>query len=111
MFSNAQIVALVALFGATAIRRTERGLIDALEAKGAVTPENAVDLPLTNWFKQQLFQRLRNAGAVGETADQKRYLNVIGYEAYKHRRRIRALVAGLVVVALGVYFYLRSPHP
>ncbi|HTK57083.1 MAG TPA: hypothetical protein VL295_09660, partial [Gemmatimonadales bacterium] len=106
-----QVVALVALFVGTAIRRTERGLIDALEAKGAVTPENAVELPLSNWLKQQLFRRLQNGGAVGETAEQKRYLKVEGYAAYRHRRRMRALVVITVVAALGVYFYLRSPHP
>ena len=110
MFSNAQIVVLTALFLSTAIHRTERKLVDALEAAGAVTPENALDLPLSNWLKRQLFQRLLNGGAVGETPDRKRYLNVLGYEAYRNRRRLRALVAVLIVAAIGLYFYLRSPR-
>lgn len=111
MLSNAQIAALVVLFAATGVRRTERGLIDALEAAGAVTPETATTLPLTNWLKKQLFRRLLNAGAVGETQEMKQYLNVVGYAAYRRRRMLRGLVAVLVVALVGLYLYLRSPHP
>lgn len=111
MLGNSQIAVVVALFASMAIRRTERGIIDALEAAGAVTPENAVALPLTNWLRRQLFQRLLNGRAVGQTADQKQYLDVVGYAAYRHRRRMRALVVGLIVIAIGAYAYLRSPHP
>jgi len=111
MFSNSQIAVLVALFASMAIRRTERGIIDALEAAGAVTPENAIPLPLTSWLKRQLFQRLLNGGAVGQTADQKQYVDVVGYAAYRRRRQMRALVVGLIVIAIGAYFYFRSPHP
>ena len=111
MLSHAQIVALVALFAATAVRRTERGLIDALEAAGAVTPETATALPLTNWLKKMLFRRLLNGGAVGETMEMKQYLNVVGYAAYRRRRMLRGLVAALLVAALGAYFYFRSRNP
>ena len=111
MLSNSQIAVLAALFVATGIRRTERQLIDALEAVGAVTPETATALPLTNWLKKQLFRRLLNGGAVGETQEMKQYLNVVGYAAYRRRRMLRGLVAVLIVALLGVYFYLRSPHP
>ncbi len=110
MFSNAQIVALVALFAATAVRRTERGLIDALEASGAVTPEQAIALPLTNWLKKMLFRRLLNGGAVGETMEMKQYLNVVGYAAYRRRRMLRGLVAALIAILIGGYLYLRSRH-
>ena len=106
MLSNSQIAVLAALFVATGIRRTERQIIDALEAVGAVTPETATALPLTNWLKKQL-----NGGAVGETQEMKQYLNVVGYAAYRRRRMLRGLVAVLIVALLGVYFYLRSPHP
>ena len=111
MLSNSQIAVLAALFVATGIRRTERQLIDALEAVGAVTPETATALPLTNWLKKQLFRRLQNGGAVGETAEMKQYLNVVGYAAYRRRRRVRAFVAILIVAALGVYAYFRTAHP
>ena len=111
MFSNSQVVVLVALFTSMAIRRTERGIIDALEAAGAVTPENAIDLPLSNWLKRQLFQRLLNGGAVGETAAQKRYVDVVGCAAYRRRRQMRALVVIVIALAIGAYFYFRSPHP
>lgn len=110
MFSNAQVVALVALFAATAVRRTERGIIDALEAGGAVTPETAIALPLTNWLKKAIFRRLLNAGAVGETMAMTQYVNVVGYAAFRRRRMIRGLIAGVIVVALGLYLYLRSSH-
>lgn len=111
MANNTEIVGLVAVFMAIAVRRTEQGIIDALEAAGAVTPDTATALPLTNWLKKQLFRRLLNAGAAGETQEMKQYLNVVGYAAYRRRRMLRALVALVVVVALGVYFYLRTPHP
>lgn len=110
MLNETRIVALVVMFSAIAIRRTERGLIDALEAAGAVTPETATALGLGNWLKRQLFRRLLNGGAVGETPEQKQYLNVVGLAAYNRRRRLRALVALVVVVAVGIYFYLRSAH-
>jgi len=111
MANNTQIVGLVAVFVAIAIRRTEAGLIDALEAAGAVTPETATSLVLTNWLKKQLFRRLLNGGAVGETQEMKQYLNVVGYAAYRRRRHIRALVVLVIVVALAILFYFRSAHP
>jgi hypothetical protein len=111
MTNSTPIVAMVAVIVASAIRRAERGIVDALEDAGAVTPDNAIDLPLSNWLKQQLFRRLRNAGAVSEGADQKMYLNVVGYAAYRHHRRMRALVAVGLVALVALYFYYRSRNP
>ena len=107
---NTQIAALAAVVLAVAIRRTERGLIDALEAAGAVTPETATPLPLTNWLKKQLFRRLLNGGAVGETQEMKQYLDVVGYAAYRKRRMLRGLVVVLVVAIVGAVLYFRSTH-
>lgn len=111
MSNSTPIVALVAVIVGGTIRKTERSIIDALEDAGAVTPENAIDLPLSGWLKQQLFRRLLNGGAVSETADQKRYLNVVGYAAYRNRRRLRALVAVGLVALIALYFYYRSRNP
>lgn len=110
MLSNAQIAALVVLFAATAMRRTEQGIIDALEAGGAVTPETAIALPLSNWLKKAIFRRLLNVGAVGETMAMTQYVNVVGYAAFRRRRQLRALVAMVVIIAVGLYLYFRSSH-
>ena len=107
---NTQIAALAAVVLAVAIRRTERGLIDALEAAGAVTPETATALPLTNWLKKQLFRRLLNGGAVGETQEMRQYLDVVGFAAYRKRRMLRGLVVVLVVAIVGAVLYFRSTH-
>lgn len=98
------------MVAAIAVRNTERRLVEALELAGAVTPENAVKLPLDNFFKKWIFRRLLTQDAAGETMMQLQYLKVQGYAAYRGRRRKRALVAVAIIVALGVYAYLRRTN-
>ena len=92
------------------IRNTERRLVDALELAGAVTPETATQLPLTNFLKKWVFRRLLTANAVGETMMQLQYLKVVEYAEFRSRRKRRALLLVPVVLALGFYAYWRSTH-
>ncbi len=98
-------VAGLVFVAALVVRTTERRLVNALELAGAVTPENAIKLPLTNFLKKWMFRRLLNAGAVGETMAQLQYINVVGYAEYRSRRRRRALFIIPVIVALGLLDY------
>lgn len=111
MTNSTPIIALVAVIVGGAIRKAERGIIDALEDAGAVTPETATPLALTGWLKQVLYRRLLHGGAVGETAHGTQYVNVVGYAAYRHNRRMRALVAVGIVALIALYFYYRSRNP
>ena len=103
-------VSALVIVAAVAVRATERRMVNALELAGAVTPENAIKLPLTNFLKKWIFRRLLNAGAVGETMAQLQYINVVGYAEYRGRRRRRALVIIPVVVALGLLTYYLAPR-
>jgi hypothetical protein len=94
-----------------AIRATERRLVDTLELAGAVTPETATKLPLTNFLRKWVFRRLLNAGAAGETMLQLQYIKVVEYAAFRARRRRRALLVIPFVVALGAYAYFRTQNP
>lgn len=104
-------LAPVAMVAAIAVRNTERRLVDALELAGAVTPETATKLPLTNFLKKWVFRRLLTANAAGETMMQLQYLKVVEYAEFRSRRRRRALLVIPVVLALGFYAYWRSTHP
>ena len=103
-------VSVLVMVAAVAVRATERRMVNALELAGAVTPENAIKLPLTNFLKKWIFRRLLNAGAVGETMAQLQYINVVGYAEYRGRRRRRALVIIPVVVALVLLTYYLAPR-
>ncbi len=104
-------LAPVAMVVAIAIRTTERRLVEALELAGAVTPETATKLPLTNFLKKWVFRRLLTANAAGETMMQLQSLKVDEYAEYRAQRRRRALLVIPVVIALGLYAYYRSTHP
>lgn len=104
-------VAPVVMVAAIAVRNTERRLVDALELAGAVTPETATKLPLTNFLKKWVFRRLLTANAAGETMMQLQYLKVVEYAEFRARRKRRALLLVPVVLALGFYAYWRSTHP
>lgn len=103
-----RVLGAVVLGGALAVRTAERRIIDALELSGAVTPETATKLPLTSFLRKMIFRRLLNAGAVGETMMQLQYLDVLGYDAFQSRRRRRAFIVIPLILALGLYSYLRQ---
>jgi hypothetical protein len=106
-----RVLAGAVMAGAIAMRAQERRLVEALELAGAVTPETATKLPLTNLFPKMIFRRLLNVGAVGETMMQLQYLRVVEYAAWRARRRRRALLVLPVILALVAYAYLRSRNP
>ncbi len=99
------------MVAAIALRTGERRVVEALESAGAIDPEHAIKLPLTNFLRTWHFRRLLNVGAVGETMMQLQYLKVAEYAAYRQRRRRRALYVIPVVLLLGFYAYYRSTHP
>ena len=103
-----RLVAGVVFIAALAVRATERHMVNALELAGAVTPENAIKLPLTSFLKKWMFRRLLNAGAVGETMAQLQYINVVGYAEYRGRRRRRAFFIIPVVATLVLLAYYLS---
>lgn len=100
------VILVLAVAVSSGIRRTERKLIDTLEAGGAVTPDKAIALDLSGWIRKQIFRRLLNNGAVGETMDQRQYVDVVAYAKYRWRRTVRGLVAAGVVIAGWLAFYL-----
>lgn len=107
---NSTYAAVAVILIAGSIRRTERGIIDELEAGGAVTPEQAIPLGLSFWFRKAIFRRLLNGGAVGETQEMKQYLEVVGYAHFRARRRKRALIVlGIAVVILALAYFRLLP--
>ena len=103
-------VGYVVMIAAVAVRATERHMINALELAGAVTPENATKLPLSNPLKRWMFDRLLRNGAAGETAAGLQFINVVGYAEYRGRRRRRAFILIPVVIALGLLSYYLAPR-
>ena len=108
MVTTLRVLAGAVMAGAIAMRAQERRLVEALELAGAVTPETATALPLTNFFRKLVFRRLLNVGAVGETMMQRQYLKVVEYAAWRARRRKRALLVLPIVLALVAFAYLRA---
>lgn len=107
MLPNSTYAALAVILIAAAVRRTERRIIEELEAAGAVTPEQAIALRLDSWLRKSLFRRLLNGGAVGETQEMKQYLDVVGLAAYHSRRRKRAFVVLAIGAILLSLIYLK----
>lgn len=110
MLHNSTYAAVAVILIAGFTRRTERGIIEELEAGGAVTPEQAIPLGLSSWFRKAIFRRLLNEGGVGETQEMKQYLDVVGYAAFRARRRKRAfIVLAIAAVLLALVYFKVIP--
>lgn len=110
MIHNSTYAALAVVLIASFVRRTERGIVDELEGAGAVSPEQAIPLQLSFWLRKSLFRRLLDAGAVGETQEMKQYLDVVGYAAFRARRRQRAfIVLAIAGVLLALVYFKVIP--
>lgn len=96
-----QLVALVPMTLAAAVRRSERRVIARLRDAAANTAERAIlldrDRPLADFTRR----RLERTGVLRAAGHDRYYLDEGGYAAYRNRRRTRARVV-FVLLMIGV---------
>lgn len=99
-------VTLGIMFLALAFRGAERRLVRRLESEGATAPDRSVDLASQGGLKRLALKRLVSVGAIKAAGGVKHYLAPEGYAAFRHRRRIRALVIlGALLAVMGVMWW------
>ncbi|MEZ5964032.1 MAG: hypothetical protein R3F56_09330 [Planctomycetota bacterium] len=88
-----------------AMRRAEERIRRQLADARALTPESAIELSLGRAFDKRRLRGLVDGGAVRLAADDRHFLDPVGWGKYQQRRRRRMLLALSVAVALvGVVF-------
>jgi hypothetical protein len=101
-----QFVAFVPLVLAAAIRRSERRAITRLEEAGANTAERAILLETRGPLSSFTHHRLERAGVLKAAGNDRYYLNGAAYEAFRTRRRTRALVVvTLLLIGIAMLYF------
>jgi hypothetical protein len=99
-------LAFLPLLLAAKIRREERRLLERLRQAKALAASSAITLEepgtIGGWVRHRL---LRNR-VLGESAGDRYYLIESGYDAFRRRRRQRALVAfALLIIGVLIMLY------
>jgi hypothetical protein len=98
-------LAFLPLALAAQLRRVERRTLARLTDAAATTPERAILLEAGGVLASFVHARLTRAGALVFAGNDRYYLSASGYERFCRQRRRRALiVAGLIIVVLGVIY-------
>jgi hypothetical protein len=101
-----QMLAFVPFAVAARLRRIERRAITRLTDAGANTAERAIQLEQGGRLHRFVYDRLQRAGALESIGADRYYLSQDGYDAFRGRRRARALVvAFLLLGGLAVAYY------
>ena len=105
MLQYIQAVALLPMAFAARIRRIERRTIARLRDAGANLGERAILLEEGGPVTQFVYRRLATAGVLISAKNDRYYLDEAAYDAFRGRRRQRALVLiGALLVILLVMF-------
>jgi hypothetical protein len=101
-----QYMAFVPLAFVAALRRSERRVIARLLDAGANTAERAILLDTQRPLSGFTRQRLERAEVLRPAGNDRYYLNVGGYEAFRARRRKRAMVmAALLLIGVAILYF------
>ncbi len=102
-----RLLAALAPIAAMAFVRTDRRLISALRAAGAVGHGTASTLEATSPLARWRLSRLISAGAIRAADAGRYYFDAAGYQRFRHARRRRAMgLLGLVLAAMLVFWAL-----
>ena len=88
-----------ALFAASIVA-TDRRLVRKLRRLNAVSPESAVPFNSARPMRRWRLSRLASAAVVHFTEDGGTYLDLSAWQSYRRRRRIRALSAVALSIAV-----------
>lgn len=99
------LAVLPMVFGA-AMRRVERRTMARVADAAATTPERAVMLEQAGRLAGVVHSRLQRNGVLIEAGNGRYYFSPVAYEAFRGRRRKRALVIiSIAVIALAGVLY------
>jgi hypothetical protein len=101
-----QLLAFVPMALAAAVRRSERRAITRLRDAGANTAERAIILESGRPLAGFAHQRLERAGVAQPAGNDRYYLNEAAYDAYRGRRRKRAMViVALLMMGIAILYF------
>jgi hypothetical protein len=102
-----RVLAFVPMVLAARMRHTERRTITRLTDAGANIEERAILLEQEGPVSDFVYKRLLNAGALVFAGKDRYYLNQRAYEAFRSRRRQRAMIvlASVVIIVALLYFF------
>jgi len=106
MLSILRPLAFLPMLLAAYLRRAERRMIGRLQEAGADRAERAILLDTGGPIERFVHGRLERAGALHSAGNDRYYLYPAGYERFRGRRRVRALIALAVLasVVAGLYW-------
>ena len=106
MFSLLRLLAFLPMLLAAYLRRVERRTIGRLQEAGADRAERAILLDTGGPIERFVHRRLERAGALHPAGNDRYYLYPAGYERFRGRRRVRALIvlSLLAAVMAGLYW-------
>lgn len=87
------------------VRRAERRTIGRLQDAGADRAERAILLETGGAIERFVHGRLERAGALRPAGNDRYYLYPAGYERFRGRRRLRALIAVSALAAIIAALY------
>src|SRR5207248_24181 len=105
MTNNWLITIFPPIIVAVAVRRIDWQFIGELRESQALSPETARTLDASSRLRRSRLRRLEKCGAIVPVPYGLYYLNEDALTQMRHKRRVRALVAVSIVVALGVVAY------
>ena len=106
MLSLLRLLAFLPMLLAARVRQVERRTIGRLQEAGADRAERAILLDTGGPIERFVHGRLERAGALHPAGNDRYYLYPAGYERFRGRRRVRALMvlALLAAVMAGLYW-------
>ena len=102
---NAAVVGAIGPVIAAAIVGTDRRIHRQLKTAAATTPAQAIALPTRSPLWRWRLRRLVGAGAVQVETSGLYYLDLVGWQRYRARRRLRAVSVIGVVLTVAAYLW------
>jgi hypothetical protein len=104
--SPVQLLALLPMTLAAAVRRSERRTIARLREAGANTAERGIVLERRRPLSRFVQHRLERSGVLLAAGNDRYYLNEAAYDAYRGRRQKRAMVIiALLLIGLAILYF------
>ena len=104
--SPVQLLAVIRMTLAGAVRRSERRAIARLREAGADTAERAIVLETRRPLSGCAHHRLVRSGGLQPAGNDRYYWHEAAYDAYRSRRRTRALVLmALLLIGIAILYF------
>lgn len=100
-----QILSVIVMVIAAAIRRTDRKLVRRLRAMRATAPADAAPLPDLHALASWRLERLMDWGVIRKLEDDRYFLDEAGLQARRKKILLRVLPAMALVLVLSYLYF------